>query len=148
MKAKTLALSLLLTTSSLQAAQGVISVESQHTVDETAEKFQSIIKAKGLTLFGVIDHKKNAASVGLDLAASKVIIFGNPKIGTPLMQCAPSVAIDLPQKFLISQDAQKKVWISYNDPQFLSARHDVQGCDKLISKVSSVLNALSNAAAN
>jgi uncharacterized protein (DUF302 family) len=148
MKAKILTLSLLLTTTGLHAAQGVISVESQHSVKETADKFQSIIKAKGLTLFSVIDHKKNAASVGLDLAASKVIIFGNPKIGTPLMKCAPSVAIDLPQKFLISQDAQEKVWISYNDPQYLNTRHDVQGCDKLITKVSNVLKVLSKAAAN
>lgn len=97
-------------------------------------------------MFARIDHQQNAAGVNLKLRPTEVIIFGNPKIGTPLMQCAQSVAIDLPQKVLISEDSQNKVWLSYNNPEYIKVRHHIQGCDKVISKISTVLSKLITAA--
>jgi uncharacterized protein (DUF302 family) len=129
------------------ASDGLISVESHYSVKETADRFESLIKKKGLTLFTRIDHQKNAAGVDLTLNASEVIIFGNPKIGTPLMQCSELVAIDLPQKVLIREDNDKKVWLSYNDPEYLKERHQVKGCDPIFEKIVGALKGLSKAAA-
>ncbi len=128
------------------AADGVVSVLSVHSVKATADKFEAIINKKGLTLFARIDHQKNGAGVELSLRPTELIIFGNPKVGTPLMQCAQSVAIDLPQKALIWEDEKQQVWFTYNDPQYLKQRHNIEGCDKVINKISGVLNKLSAAA--
>jgi len=84
--------------------------------------------------------------VGLELRATAVIVFGNPKIGTPLMQCAQKVVIDLPQKVFITEDSEKRVWLSYNNPEYLKERHNIVGCNKVINKISAVLNKLSIAA--
>jgi len=128
------------------AEESLITIESQYSAKETADRFESIIKGKGLTLFARIDHQKNAADVNLELSATEVFIFGNPKVGTPLMQCAQQAAIDLPQRVLISEDLDKKVWLSYNNPEYIKARHNIQGCDKVINKISAVLRKLSTAA--
>ncbi|MEO9655686.1 DUF302 domain-containing protein [Marinomonas sp.] len=128
-----------------QAAEGVLSIKSQYSVQETADKFVSLAESKGLNVFGRIDHSKNAEQAGLSLRPTQVIIFGNPKVGTPLMQCAQSLAIDLPQKVLVSQDENQQVWLSYNDPQYLKQRHDIKGCDPVIEKVSQVLSGLGKA---
>lgn len=128
-----------------QAAEGVLSIKSQYSVQETADKFVSLVESKGLNVFGRIDHGKNAEQAGLSLRPTQVIIFGNPKVGTPLMQCAQSMAIDLPQKVLVSQDENQQVWLSYNDPQYLKQRHDIKGCDPVIDKVSQVLSGLAKA---
>ncbi|MDE4455044.1 DUF302 domain-containing protein [Psychrobacter sp. DAB_AL62B] len=125
---------------------GLVTLESDYSVKETADRFESIIKEKGLTLFTRIDHQKNAEGVNLELRPTEVILFGNPKAGTKLMQCAQNVAIDLPQKVLISEGADKKVYLSYNSPDYLKARHNIQGCDKVISDVSTLLGKLSTAA--
>lgn len=138
----------LLVSSFANAEDGLVTVESNYSVKETANRFESIIKSKGLTLFARIDHQKNAKGVDLKLNPTEVIMFGNPKIGTPLMQCAPNVAIDLPQKVLISEDAESKVWLSYTNPEYLKTRHNIKGCDKVINKVSGVLKNLSLAATN
>lgn len=130
------------------ASEGIISVESNYTAKKTADRFVSIINSKGLTLFARIDHQKNAAGVDLKLQPTEVIIFGNPKIGTLLMQCSQEVAIDLPQKVLIREDADNKVWLSYNNPEHLKQRHGIQGCDNVINKISKVLNALTTTAAS
>ena len=127
------------------ATDSLISVESTFSAKETADRFESIIKNKGLTLFARIDHQKNAAGVNLKLRETEVIIFGNPKVGTPLMQCSQEVAIDLPQKVLIWTDLKNKVWLSYNNPEYIKERHNIQGCDKVISKISKVLSALTKA---
>ncbi|MFS1477775.1 DUF302 domain-containing protein, partial [Vibrio lentus] len=95
--------------------------------------------------FARVDHQKNAASVNLELRPTEVIIFGNPKVGTPLMQCAQDVAIDLPQKVMVSEDDNKKVWLTYNNPTYLMERHQIQGCDEVIKKISGVLSKLSEA---
>ncbi|PKG37764.1 DUF302 domain-containing protein [Psychromonas sp. Urea-02u-13] len=141
-----LATCLLLASSYASAQQSLITLESHYSAKETADRFASIIKSKGLTLFARIDHQKNADSVNLQLRPTEVIIFGNPKVGTPLMQCAQNAAIDLPQKVLITEDADNKVWLSYNNPEYIKVRHDIKGCDKVITKISAVLNKLSVAA--
>ena len=130
------------------ATKSLISAESKFSVQETADRFESIAEKKGLTIFARINHQKNAANVNLTLRETEVILFGNPKVGTPLMLCAQEVAIDLPQKVLVWKDAQDKVWVSYNNPYYLQARHAIKGCSKTIAKISTVLKALTNLAAS
>jgi len=140
------ALFTLVLSTSVLATESVISVASHDTVKETADRFEKILADKGLTLFTRIDHGKNASDVNLTLAPTEVIIFGNPKVGTPLMQCSKTVAIDLPQKALFWEDTQGQVWLSYNNPEYLKERHNIQGCDQVINKISDVLRMLSKAA--
>ena len=104
-------------------SSGIIDKQSNHAVDQTVEKLKSILQAKGVTLFTVIDHSGEAAKVGMKMPPTKLLIFGNPKGGTPLMLAAPSIAIDLPLKILVWEDAQGKVWVSYNSPEYLQKRH-------------------------
>lgn len=125
---------------------GLVTYQSNYSVKETADKFESILKDKGMTIFARINHQKNAESVNLELRPTEVIIFGNPKVGTPLIQCAQQTAIDLPQKVLIMQDAEQNVWLSYNNPEYLKQRHSIEGCDKVVNKISTVLSKLSTAA--
>ncbi|WP_201526591.1 MULTISPECIES: DUF302 domain-containing protein [Psychrobacter] len=134
------------TTNYKSTENGLITLESHHSVKVTADRFESIAKNKGLTLFGRIDHQKNAAGVDLKLRPTEVIIFGNPKVGTPLMQSAQTVAIDLPQKVLISEDAEGVVRLTYNNPEYLKARHNIEGCDKAINNISMLISKLSTAA--
>jgi uncharacterized protein (DUF302 family)/uncharacterized membrane protein YidH (DUF202 family) len=105
------------------AANGIVRIPSNHSVDETVAKLQGILQAKGVKLFVVVDHSGEAASAGLKMPNTKLLIFGNPKAGTPLMLAAPSVALDLPLKILVAEDAAGKTWISYNAPAYLQARH-------------------------
>lgn len=104
---------------------GIVTIPSHHSVDETVERLKSILQSKGITLFAVIDHSGEAAKVGMKMPKTKLVIFGNPKGGTPLMLATPSVAIDLPLKILVAEDAQGKVWVSYNSPQYLKKRHGI-----------------------
>jgi len=106
-------------------SNGVVDIPCNHSVDETVEKLKEILQAKGVTLFALIDHSGEAAKVGLKMRPTKLLIFGNPKAGTPLMITVPSSAIDLPLKILIWQDAQEKVWITYNSPVYLQERHNL-----------------------
>jgi uncharacterized protein (DUF302 family) len=105
------------------AKNGIVTIPSIHSVDQTVEKLKSILQTKGVTLFAVIDHSGEAAKVGMKMPNTKLVIFGNPKGGTPLMLAAPSIAIDLPLKILVAEDAHGKVWISYNSPEYLIERH-------------------------
>ncbi|GAD03130.1 hypothetical protein AALB_3210 [Agarivorans albus MKT 106] len=130
------------------ASDGVISVASQHDVNQTAERMLSILEQKGMTVFNQVKHSDGAEKVGIELRDTQLIIFGNPKVGSPLMKCQQLIALDLPQKALIWQDEAGKVWISYNDPQYLVKRHQVAGCDPVFGKVSGALAAISKAAAN
>lgn len=102
---------------------GVINQPSKHSVDETVEKLEGILRAKGVALFALVDHSGEAEKVGLKMPPTKLLIFGNPKAGTPLMLAAPGIAIDLPLKILVWEDAQGKVWVSYNSPAYLQNRH-------------------------
>jgi len=104
---------------------GMINKPSNHSVDETVGKLKSILQAKGVTLFALIDHSGEAKKVGMKMRPAKLMIFGNPKAGTPLMLAAPSSAIDLPLKILVWEDAEGKVWISYNSPAYLQERHGI-----------------------
>src|SRR5579872_298113 len=110
---------------SMTTNNGIVSVPSNHSVDETVEKLKNILQAKGVTLFALVDHSGEAAKVGMKMPATKLLIFGSPKAGTPLMQAAPTTAIDLPLKILVAEDAAGKVWISYNSPEYLQARHNL-----------------------
>ncbi|MFT6987607.1 MAG: hypothetical protein ACJAT7_003463 [Psychromonas sp.] len=132
--------------SSVLATETVISIESNHTVKETADRFEQILEKKGLTLFARINHTTNAANVNLELAPTEVVIFGNPKVGTLLMQCSKTVAIDLPQKALFWEDIKGQAWLSYNNPEYLKERHNIKGCDLVINKISDLLGKLSKAA--
>ena len=102
---------------------GIVTIPSNHSVDETVSKLTGILQSKGVTLFALVDHSGEAEKVGLKMPATKLLIFGSPKAGTPLMLAAPSIAIDLPLKILVSQDAQGKVWVSYNSSDYLEKRH-------------------------
>ena len=142
-------ITLLLATLSMTtlAQNGLITIESQHSVNVTADRFEQLVNDKGLTLFTRIDHEKNAAGVELELRPTQVILFGNPVAGTALMNCAQTIAIDLPQKALFWEDADGKSWISYNDPYYLKEQHSMQGCDAVLEKVSGLLSKLTAAAA-
>jgi uncharacterized protein (DUF302 family)/uncharacterized membrane protein YidH (DUF202 family) len=102
---------------------GILSKRSNHSVDETLERLKNILQAKGVTLFTIVDHSGEAEKVGLKMRPTKLAIFGSPKAGTPLMLAAPSIAIDLPLKILVSEDTEGQVWVSYNSPAYLQARH-------------------------
>ncbi len=102
---------------------GLVSKKSNHSVDETVAKLQSILQAKGVKLFAVVDHSGEAQQAGLTMPPTKLLIFGNPKAGTPIMLASPSAAIDLPLKILVYQDKDGAVWISYNSAEYLQQRH-------------------------
>ncbi len=104
---------------------GLVQVVSRYSVEETVRRLESAFADKGLHVFAVIDHSGEAAKVGLTMRPTKVLIFGSPKGGTPVMVAAPSLAIDLPLKALVAQDADGKVWVTYNDPKYLKERHSV-----------------------
>ena len=104
---------------------GIVTILSNHTVDETVERLKALLQSKRVTLFALIDHSGEADKVGMKMPPTKLLIFGNPKGGTPLMLAAPSIAIDLPLKVLVWDDTHGKVWLSYNSPNYLGSRHGV-----------------------
>lgn len=103
--------------------KGLVDKPSNHSVEQTVDRLKNILQSKGVTLFALIDHSGEAEKVGLKMPPTKLLVFGNPKAGTPLMLAAPSSAIDLPLKILVWEDIQGKVWISYNSPAYLQERH-------------------------
>jgi uncharacterized protein (DUF302 family) len=105
------------------SANGIVDTPSNHSIEETVERIKGILQAKGVTLFALIDHSGEAEKIGMKMRPTKLLIFGNPKGGTPLMLAAPSSAIDLPLKILVWEDANEKVWISYNSLVYLKERH-------------------------
>jgi uncharacterized protein (DUF302 family) len=107
------------------AAKGIVDIPSNHSVDQTVEKLKAILNAKGVTLFALVDHSGEAERAGLKMPPTKLLIFGSPKAGTPLMLSAPSIAIDLPLKLLVWEDTAGKVWISYNTSAYLQQRHGI-----------------------
>lgn len=102
---------------------GIIDKPSNHPVEQTVDKLKNILQSKGVTLFVLVDHSGEAEKVGMKMRPTKLLIFGSPKAGTPLMLAAPSTAIDLPLKILVWEDSAGKVWISYNSPEYLKERH-------------------------
>ena len=109
---------------SVNAQNGLIHLASQHSVEETMQRLEALLNERGITIFARIDHSGEAAKVGLAMRPTKLLVFGSPKGGTPLMQVAPTLGIDLPLKALFWQDAEGKVWLTYNDPQYLQQRHN------------------------
>jgi uncharacterized protein (DUF302 family) len=109
----------------MSQANGIIDKLSHHAVEETVDRLKRILQSKGVTLFAVIDHSGEAQKVGMKMRPTKLLIFGSPKAGTPLMLAAPSIAIDLPLKILVWEDAQGRVWVSYNSPAYLQQRHGI-----------------------
>jgi uncharacterized protein (DUF302 family) len=102
---------------------GLVSIASKHSVDDTVERLKGILQAKGVALFALVDHSGEAEKAGMKMPPTKLLIFGSPKAGTPLMLKAPSIAVDLPLKILVSEDDQGKVWLSYNSAAYLMNRH-------------------------
>ena len=107
------------------ADQAIVTKVSPQSVEETVERLKTMIAGGGLKLFAVVDHSGEATDAGLEMPNTKLLIFGNPKAGTPLMLASPSTALDLPLKILIAEDAAGKVWVSYNAPSYLQARHNL-----------------------
>ena len=107
----------------LHPGNGIADVPSRHSVDQTVANLREILQAKGITLFALVDHSGEAEKAGMKMSPTKLVIFGNPKAGTPLMIASPSSALDLPLKILIWQDADGKVWLSFNTPAYLQERH-------------------------
>ena len=131
----------------VQAQEGLINVRSADNVRETTDRLEAILKNKGMTVMNRIQHSVAASKVGIELRDTELLVFGNPKVGSPLMQCQQTVAIDLPQKALVWEDAEGAVWISYNDPAYLRTRHNINGCQAVLEKVSKALSGMINAAA-
>jgi uncharacterized protein (DUF302 family) len=129
------------------AAEGMIDVKSSFGVIETGDRLENVLKEKGMTIFNRVKHSDAAKKVGVELRETEIIIFGNPKVGSPLIKCQQSVGIDLPQKALIWKDSEGNVWISYNTPRHLVERHNISNCDEVISKIEKALAGISKAAA-
>ena len=109
----------------MQKEEGIVKIPSHRSVDETVDKLRTILQSKGVKLFALVDHSGEAERAGLKMPPTKLLIFGNPKAGTPLMLAAPSAAIDLPLKILVAEDSRGEVWISYNSADYLKERHDL-----------------------
>jgi uncharacterized protein (DUF302 family) len=128
----------------LSTNKGIVDLPSGHTVDETVERLSDLLQSKGVTLFALVDHSGEAEKVGMKMNPTKLLIFGSPKAGTPLMLASPSAAIDLPLKLLVWEDGQGKVWISYNSPEYLMERHGLP--QELLKNIAVVEMIATNAA--
>ena len=128
--------------------EGLTSIQSKFGPKETMDRLQAEIRAQGMTVFARIDHAAGAAEVGLTLPPTEVIIFGNARGGTPLMQSVQTVGIDLPLKALVWEDAAGTTWLSYNEPGWIAQRHSVANAKQVVSKMTAALSAMSRKAAN
>jgi uncharacterized protein (DUF302 family) len=133
---------------SLGITQGLTSLRSSFDPKETMDRLEAEIRAKGMKVFARIDHAAGAAEVGLTLAPTELIIFGNARGGTPLMQASQTAGIDLPLKALVWQDAAGKTWLSYNEPRWIAQRHSVANAEQVVSKLAAALSALARTAAD
>ncbi len=139
-------LSLTATTANARDVSGIIKIKSSHSVSETINKLEAVLTKKGMTIFKRVNHTAGADKVGLQLRPTELLIFGNPKVGTPLMQCSQTAALDLPQKALAYKDKNGQVWLAYNNPAYMAKRHELHGCEKAIKKVTNALERFSRAA--
>jgi uncharacterized protein (DUF302 family) len=133
---------------SLGITQGLTSLRSSFDPKETMDRLEAEIRAKGMKVFARIDHAAGAAEVGLTLAPTELILFGNARGGTPLMQASQTAGIDLPLKALVWQDAAGKTWLSYNEPRWIAQRHSVANAEQVVSKLAAALSALARTAAD
>jgi uncharacterized protein (DUF302 family) len=121
---------------------GLITIESKYAPDETMKRLVADVESRGMAVLARIDHAAAARAVGLELRPTEVVLFGNPKAGTPLMQAVQTIGIDLPLKALVWQDEAGKTWLSYNDPHGLAERHDVRGVDAVLAAMTTGLRAI------
>jgi len=121
------------------AVENLIIKESKYSTSETLDRLEEALTSNGLTIFLRIDHAAGAQKAGLELPENQVLIFGNPKLGTPLMLANPAIGIDLPQKALAWKDKDGKVWLAYNNPATLKARHNIEGRDEVFKKITGAL---------
>lgn len=129
------------------AAEGLITIKSSFGPEDTMKRLEAEVKAKGLTVFAHVDHAAGATAVGLPLRPTDLIIFGNAKGGTPLMQQAQTIGIDLPLKALVWQDEQGATWLSYNDPAYLAGRHGVgESAKAVVTAMTGALRAIATKA--
>ena len=128
--------------------EDLTSIQSQFNPKETMDRLEAEIRARGMTVFARIDHAAGAAEVGLTLRPTELIIFGNARGGTPLMQASQTAGIDLPLKALVWQDAAGKTWLSYNEPGWIAQRHGVANAEQVVSKMAAALSAMSRTATN
>jgi len=128
-------------------SDGLIITRSNHSVTETIDRLEAALQEKGMTVFKRVDHAAGAEKVDLHLRPTQLLIFGNPKVGTPLMLCAQTAAIDLPQKALAYEDDSGQVWLAYNDPAYMAKRHNIEGCEQAIQNVSKALASFAKTAA-
>ena len=119
-----------------QSDSGIVSLPAKYSVDETVVRLQALLQEKSIKIFMIVDHSGEAKKAGLQMPPTKLVIFGNPKAGTPLMLASPSVAIDLPLKLLVAEDSDGKVWISYNSPAYLQRRHSLP--ESLLANIAAV----------
>ena len=126
---------------------GIVTVPSNHSVSATADKLASLLTSKGITVFTRVDHAAGAKKLGKSLRPTQLIIFGNPKLGTPLMESNQKIGLDLPMKALIYQASDNKTYISYTSPAFLAKRHGIQDRDKVLAKMTGALKNFTTAAA-
>lgn len=131
---------------SSMAAEGLVVKPSNHSVAETIDRLQAILEEKGLKIFGRVDHQAGAEGADLELRPTEVLIFGNPKLGTPLMTSAQTTAIDLPQKALAYEDESGKVFLAYNDVSYLMTRHGIKDRDEVLDKIRGALGKFTDAA--
>jgi uncharacterized protein (DUF302 family) len=131
----------------MMADDGLITIESEQSVEETVASIQAALEEAGFIVPLVIDHSANAANVDMELLPTTLIIFGNPNVGTQLMQNSRSVAIDLPQKMLVWEDEDGQVYITYNDPQYLADRHGIEDLDELLGNIANALDNFASAGA-
>lgn len=130
---------LLSATANAESSNGIVIIKSSSSVTATIDKLETVLKNKGMTIFNRIDHTAGAEKAGLKLRPTELLIFGNPKVGTPLMLCSQTAALDLPQKALAYQDENGQVWLAYNNPAYLAQRHNIRGCDEALAKVTNAL---------
>ena len=134
------------TSGATAAGDGLISKESAYSVTETADRLERQLKAQGLRVFIRVDHAEGANGAGIELRPTTLLLFGNPRVGAPLMACSQTAAIDLPQKALIYKADDGRVWLTYNDPRWVAQRHSIQGCDSVIIRIADALDSLSGLA--
>ena len=129
-------------------SNGIIKIKSVNSVKATLDKLEDVLNKKGMTIFTRINHTAGAEKAGIPLRATELLVFGNPEVGTPLMLCSRTAALDLPQKALAYKDKNGQVWLAYNDPAYMAKRHNLKNCDAAIQKVTNALAKFSSTATN
>ena len=146
MKSMALAVVFFMITGASFAATGMVIKSSKYPVGVTIDRLEAVAREKGMTLFARIDHAAGAEKVGMKMPPSQVLIFGNPKGGTPLMLASPSAALELPLRVAVWEDAQGKVWLGYNTVEYVSQRHAVNGKDELVKMLDGALDGITSKA--